>query len=156
MKWHRTWTPKLEYVCHPLLAVILDNMTLNSLGPTVTSAFNLSFQTHLFAILPPLFATGFKALCSYTLSPPDTSTLDVRSLWIAFDTLGLVDRYESLIASVGYDCIDEHVENICAGNWDRPFLEELSDWMSKKIVPWLIMTYAPKATTGELCRYYSI
>ncbi|KAJ7717419.1 hypothetical protein DFH07DRAFT_973588 [Mycena maculata] len=64
----------------------------------------------LFSILPPgnkllvgLLVAGFKALCASTLVPiaqhaPET--------WDALEALGLTNRYEGIIASVGYERIE--------------------------------------------------
>jgi anaphase-promoting complex subunit 2 len=119
------------------------------LGHTILSAYTLNFQTHLFSILPPIFARGFKALCASTLSDAEPPTAIHPTIWNAFDTLGLVDRYESLIASVGYEHIEAHVLEVCAGRWTEPMLNGLRDWMSDKIVPWMLLPYARGASTSE-------
>jgi anaphase-promoting complex subunit 2 len=70
-------------------------------------------------------------------------------MWETFDRLGLLDRYENIIASVGYDHIEKHVLATCTGKWAEPVLESLRDWMSKVMVPWMVLMYARNAQTGE-------
>jgi anaphase-promoting complex subunit 2 len=120
------------------------------LGNTIRDAYTITFQTHLFSILPPSFTRGFKDLCASTLPPsaddfvPDTKP----HLWAAFETLGLFDRYEGLIASVVYQHIETHVVETCAVQWGEPVLPSLRDWMSKKVVKWMFSPYARGAKTS--------
>ncbi|KII90894.1 hypothetical protein PLICRDRAFT_137424 [Plicaturopsis crispa FD-325 SS-3] len=125
---------------------------LPELGHTILSAYTLTFQTHLFSILPPSFSRGFKALCASTLTSDSTVPKPDHGIWAAFERLGLVDRYESLIASVGYEHIEGHVLEACAGKWDVPMLPALREWMANHIVPWMVMPYARGATTTEEAR----
>jgi anaphase-promoting complex subunit 2 len=125
-----------------------------SLGLTILSAYTLHFRTHLFSILPPSFARGFKKLCASTLPPTDDTGIapyqEFRgpALWVAFETLGLVDRYESLVASVGYEHIEAHVVSTCTGKWSEPMLSGLRNWMADEMVPWMLLPYARGATTS--------
>lgn len=128
------------------------------LGTTIYSAYTLSFQTHLFSIVPPSFARGFKALVASTLSTSSTAITPGSSsetddpngpIWQAFETLGLIDRYETIIATVGYEFIEQHVLETCTGEWSRPMLGELRDWMSDKVVPWMLLIYARGAANGK-------
>jgi anaphase-promoting complex subunit 2 len=120
------------------------------LGHTIRDAYTLTFQTHLFSILPPSFARGFKALCASTLPSASTDfVIDARPhMWAAFEALGLFDRYEALIASVVYQHIESHVVKTCAGQWAEPVLPNLRDWMSKKVVKWMFLPYARGAKTS--------
>ncbi|CDO77135.1 hypothetical protein BN946_scf184657.g10 [Trametes cinnabarina] len=125
---------------------------INELGPTILSAYTLAFQTHIFSIFPPSFSRGFKQLIASTIdlvsssSPPPWAILqDLSSteqqprpdhmLWTSCETLGLLERYESLISS-----------------WDEPMLPKLRDWMTEKIVPWMIMPYARGARSADEAR----
>lgn len=65
-----------------------------------------------------------------------------------FETLGLLDRYENVIASVGYEHIEKYVIANCTEKWDVAVLPGLKTWMSGKIVPWMLMMYAKDATTS--------
>ncbi|KAI0289207.1 ubiquitin-protein ligase [Russula brevipes] len=129
------------------------------LGHTISSAYIVNFQTHLFSVLPATFAGGFKKLLAATLAlftegaTPDipTSVRDTK-LWPSFELLGLADRYESLIASVCYEHIEAHVLEMCAGKWDEPMLSKLREWMADKVVPWMLMPYARGAKTTEEAR----
>ncbi|XP_006463280.1 hypothetical protein AGABI2DRAFT_186909 [Agaricus bisporus var. bisporus H97] len=142
--WFKHWAPLPEF----------------RLGSTIYSAYTLSFQTHLFSIVPPSFATGFKALVSSTLSASASSTKSHghdtddpnAPIWQSFETLGLIDRYESIIATVGYEFIEHHVLDTCTAEWSRPMLSELRDWMSEKVVPWMLLIYARGATNAEEAR----
>jgi anaphase-promoting complex subunit 2 len=94
------------------------------------------------------------------LAPPETDPDDeeqeqVRpkwdpnvhsTIWKNFEILGLIDRYESIIASVGYEYIEEHVLKTCTGEWAKPMLEDLRVWMSDKVVPWMLHVYARGAS----------
>ena len=123
------------------------------LGNTIRDAYTLTFRTHLFSILPPSFPRGFKALCASTLpslsdDEEDTTITPKPAMWAAFETLGLFDRYEALIASVVYQHIETHVVETCVNKWDEPVLPSLKDWMSKKIVKWMVSPYARGAKTS--------
>lgn len=62
--------------------------------------------------------------------------------------LGLLERYESAIASVAYERIEEHVLTTCAGEWAHPMVDELRQWMTNNVVPWMVHVYARGASTG--------
>lgn len=133
-----------------LSSTTIDPNKIYRLGPTFFSAFTLTFQTHLFSILPPSFSRGFKALIVATL-PPSDSTIPPppnRHLWNAFESLGLLDRLDSIIASVGYEHIEAHVLATCTGDWSKPMMETLRAWMSDKMVSWMLLPYARGASNG--------
>jgi anaphase-promoting complex subunit 2 len=65
-----------------------------------------------------------------------------------FEELGLIDGYESVIASVGYEHIEAHVLETCTGQWGNTMLDVLRSWMSDKVVPWMLVIYARGAATG--------
>ena len=71
-----------------------------------------------------------------------------------FEELGLIDRYESVIASVGYEHIEAHVLETCTGQWGSTMLDVLRSWMSDKVVPWMLVIYARGAATGG-CFYFA-
>jgi anaphase-promoting complex subunit 2 len=134
-------------------------LTVLRLGSTISAAYVVHFQTHVFSILPPTFAGGFKALISATLATftdPEsvlTSTsVNDPELWPCFEMLGLTERYEALIASVCYEHIESHVIEACTGKWDEPMLARLREWMADKVVPWMLLPYARGAKTGEFLR----
>ncbi|KAN0087485.1 Cullin homology [Tylopilus felleus] len=133
VEWYNAWKPNVE------------------LGQTITSAYTLAFQTYLFAILPPSFVRGVKALVAATLvrTVSQPSDQQDRSLWQAFETLSLIERYETLIASVGYEYIEAHVLQTCAGSWAEPMLANLRGWMIQKIVPWMVWPFARGATSAD-------
>ncbi|TFK66693.1 hypothetical protein BDN72DRAFT_771609 [Pluteus cervinus] len=139
LAWYEAWTP------------------LPDLGPVILSGYSLTFQTLLFSNLPPTFATGFKALCASTLPsaiPPSASTPTPSDykMWAAFESLGLIDRFESILASVGYEHIEAYVLEMCKGKWSEPMLEGLRNWMSGKVVPWMLLAYARGAKSTEEAR----
>ncbi|KJA24366.1 hypothetical protein HYPSUDRAFT_38802 [Hypholoma sublateritium FD-334 SS-4] len=145
MLWYKAWAPPPEF------------------GATLFASYTLSFHTHLFSSLPPSFAVGFKALCSSLLgSPPedpDGSSHEILiqkydpgdhpEIWRQFEVLGLIERYESAIASVAYERIEDHVLSTCTGEWGKPMLEELRSWMTDNVVPWMMHVYARGASTPE-------
>ena len=136
------------------------------MGSTVLSAFTITYQTHVYSILPPQFSTGFKELIAFTfqltsheavpgwltrLFPcPERSARPDTLLWMTFEELGLIERYESLILSVCYEHIENHIVKTCTRVWNEPTLQPMRDWMSNEIVPWLLMPYAREARTSEL------
>lgn len=126
------------------------------LGHTISSAYIVTFQTHVFSVLPATFAAGFKKLLAATLAlstegvtPDIPASVQDSRLWPSFELLGLADRYESLIASVCYEHIEKHVVETCAGKWDEPMLSRLREWMAEKVVPWMLLPYARGAKTGK-------
>ncbi|KAJ7274011.1 hypothetical protein C8J57DRAFT_1062796 [Mycena rebaudengoi] len=131
VEWYRAWAP------------------IEELGPTIRGLYTLTFQTQLFSVLPPSFVRGFKALCAATLPPPYQTP---PGTWEAFEALGLTDRFEAIIASVGYEHIEEYVRETCAGKWDTPVLDTLRTWMAERIVPWMLPMYAKGALSPEDAR----
>ncbi|KAF4617681.1 hypothetical protein D9613_006296 [Agrocybe pediades] len=143
MEWYKAWAPPVE------------------LGATVFSTYSLNFQTRLFSVLPPSFADGFKRLCSLLLQPPGDEAEQegyewnpgaYAALWKDFEMLGLIDRYESIIASVGYEFIENYILTKCSGEWANPMLEDLRVWMSDRVVPWMLHVYARGASSPEEAR----
>lgn len=142
------WLPSPEYV-HIMFnfGFNADNTLIHSLALIVCSSYTLTFQTYLFAALPAAFSVGFKKLCAILLCPPPDTTLNLSKestdeLWKNVESLALLERYESVIASVGYEYIERHVLESCAEKWDKPMLEELRKWMSDQVVPWMLSVYA--------------
>ncbi|KAG1742334.1 uncharacterized protein EDB91DRAFT_1128723 [Suillus paluster] len=133
VEWYNAWKPTAD------------------LGSTMISAYTLAFQTYLFSVLPPSFARGIKALVSATLQRTVSQSQDPqdRVLWQAFDTLSLIDRYETLIASIGYEFIESYVVETCAEKWSEPMLATLRAWMIDKIVPWMLYPFARGATNAD-------
>jgi len=140
---------------------ILEADTHSSLGATVFSAYTLNFQTRLFSALPASFTEAFKSLCASLLSPPDGAedghpkrwnASSNSAVWKNFELLGLIDRYESVIASVGYEFIEQHVHETCTGEWAKPVLEDLRVWMSDNVVPWMVHVYARGAGSRACIR----
>ncbi|PSR71728.1 hypothetical protein PHLCEN_2v12376, partial [Hermanssonia centrifuga] len=152
LEWYKAWAPIPE------------------LGGTLSKSYTEAFRTHVFSILPPSFSAGFKALVAATfnltqdpsasgwmlnLFPPPTqgpySRADVP-LWNAFEQLGMQERYETLISSVCYEYIESHILETCAKEWDRPMLYILREWMTNRIVPWMVLPYAKGARNAEEAR----
>ncbi|KAJ8481473.1 hypothetical protein ONZ45_g15310 [Pleurotus djamor] len=121
---------------------------------TFHSAYNSAFQTYLFSILPTSFSGAFKQLIVSTVAPVNETQIQmqVNDLWGTFDYIGLTDRYESLIASVGYEHIEQHVLETCTGQWAEPMLSGLRDWMTDRMVPWMLVVYGRSATTADEAR----
>ncbi|KAN0127847.1 hypothetical protein V8E53_006941, partial [Lactarius tabidus] len=95
-------------------------------GHTISSAYIVTFQTHVFSVPPATFAAGFKRLLAATLTlstegvtPDIPASVQDSRLWPSFELLGLADRYESLIASVCYEYIEKHVVE--------------TEWMAEKV-----------------------
>ncbi len=103
----------------------------------------MEFQTHFFSILPSTFPSAFKALCASTLGEEEDP-----EMWKTFETLGLLERYENLVASVCYERIEARVKETCVREWNEPMLVTLRSWMAQYMVPWMIMPYARAARTS--------
>ena len=73
------------------------------------------------------------------MKPQVREVLGDLGLWSAFEHLGLLDRYESLISSVCYEQIENHILSTCAGQWADPVLVGLREWMSERVVPWMLL-----------------
>ena len=101
-------------------------------------------QIEVNASRPPPWAIPHEA--QLQSSPPARPDLH---LWAACEALGLLDRYESLIASVCYEYIEEHVNGTCAKKWEDSMLGPLREWMAEKVVPWMVMPYARGARNGQ-------
>ncbi|CAL1713211.1 unnamed protein product [Somion occarium] len=144
VEWYKAWLPPAEYVVDTQI-------------------------THVFSVLPPSFTRGFKSLLNLTFNlvhmasapewmltlvpstQPPPSRVDLP-LWAAFDKLGLLDRYESLVSSVCYEYIEAHILQTCTGKWDEPMLANIRLWMADNIVPWMIMPYARGARSADEAR----
>ncbi|KAI9465102.1 ubiquitin-protein ligase [Lactarius psammicola] len=121
------------------------------LGHTISSAYIVNFQTHVFSGFKRLLAATL-ALFTEGVTPDVPASVQDSRLWPSFELLGLADRYESLIASVCYEHIETHVLETCAGKWNEPMLSQLREWMAEKVVPWMLLPYARGAKTAEEAR----
>jgi len=74
------------------------------------------------------------------------------AIWKNIEVLRLIDRYESIIAGVGYEFIEEYVLKMCTDEWTKPMLEDLRVWLSEKVVPWMLHFYTRGATNAEEAR----
>ncbi|KAH7904718.1 ubiquitin-protein ligase [Hygrophoropsis aurantiaca] len=63
--------------------------------------------------------------------------------------LGLIERYETLIASVGYECIEARVLGTCAARWGASVLGELRAWMADRVVLWMMLPFARGAASVD-------
>jgi anaphase-promoting complex subunit 2 len=173
--WYKAWSPPLEFVAFLFFFRVFRTEYSKKIrfGSTVFSVYTLIFQTRLFSLLPASFSAGFKNLCACLLAPPSPPAEDIddsfpvksdssavipttpycdpnikATIWKNIEVLGLIDRYESIIASVGYEFIEDYVLKMCTGEWAKPMLEDLRIWMSEKVVPWMLHVYARGATNG--------
>ena len=105
------------YALHPT-GIYSDQIGPCRFGHQVLSAFNHTFRTHIFSVSLPSFSSKFQSLIKATLEPYlDTEESRSRGkehpadlrLWAGFECLGMLERSESLISSVFYEAIDEHV-----------------------------------------------
>lgn len=169
MRWFNAWAPSPEYVTpiSPSLATEPAHSFISRLGATIISTYTLLFQTHLFSVLPPSFTRGFRDLIHLTFGLTHRSSapewlaeiidnsqgqplprIDIP-LWAAFEDLGLLDRYESLVSGVCHEYVEAHIIETCTKKWDEPMLYKTREWMADKIVPWMVMPYARGARTGK-------
>ncbi|EIN12815.1 ubiquitin-protein ligase [Punctularia strigosozonata HHB-11173 SS5] len=127
---------------------------MHELGLSVV--YTNTFQAQVHSRLPAEFAKGFKELIAWTILPPTTEGMPAEvqdpNLWSSFETLGLVDRYEMLIASVCYEYIETKVTEMCAGKWDEAMLPMVRSWMARDVVSWMLKPYARGAKTMEEAR----
>ncbi|TFK52323.1 ubiquitin-protein ligase [Heliocybe sulcata] len=155
VEWFNAWHPLAEYDSSSVpdlwLADSQDDAP-KSLGHVVTDHFTVAFHTHIYSILPPSFSRGFKVLVASTLPISDDMSDNVKldqSAWESFFALGLVERYESLIASVCYEHIEGYIRKTCEGKWSEKMLTGMREWMTKKMVPWMCLPYARGAKNSE-------
>jgi anaphase-promoting complex subunit 2 len=155
VEWYEEWIPPPEYVSFSLRFTPYV-LTFNvSLGPSVNSIFTTAFQTHIFSALPRSFTAGLATLIRWTMSPPPETltvvppTITDGTIWTHFETLGLVDRYESVLTGTCYAHIEQHVRASCAGEFAQPMLVPLRSWMADNILPWMVHPFAQTARTRE-------
>ncbi|KAH9169016.1 ubiquitin-protein ligase [Lactarius sanguifluus] len=118
------------------------------LGQTISSAYIVNFQTHVFSVLPAAFAAGFKRLLAATLAlftegatPGVPASVQDSRLWPSRSS-----------RACAYEHIETHVLETCAGKWDELMLSQLREWMAEKVVPWMLLPYARGAKTAEEAR----
>lgn len=63
--------------------------------------------------------------------------------------LGFIDRYESVIANVGYERIERVVKEMCEGNWEKAMLADVRWWVQENVMPWLLAVYGRGAPVSE-------
>lgn len=127
---------------HTSQIIALLKITSSRFGSLLNKTFIKEFHTNLFSSLPPSFAGAFKKLCESTVGAEPEPTL-----WMSFELLGLLERYENLVASVCYEQIEARVQALCPGNWSEQMLPVLRTWMSNEILQWMILPYARDAKT---------
>lgn len=153
-EWFNAWSPLTEYITSAWPAGTSSSGV--GLSHTILSQYTAVFQRHLFASLPPAFAAAFKALISATLRRDDSGLIPLiphhKPLWDAFEIIGLTDRYESVIAAVGYERIEEHILASCAGEWVETQMDKLRAWMTEVLIEWLLLTYARNAVGQDNAR----
>ena len=153
-EWYTAWAPIDEFVILTASQVNMLTGWLSRFGMTIRSSYALAFQTNLFALLTPRFVAAFKVLCASTLPgassepsalPPQGNDTDYFGLWEQIEILGLLDRYEGVIANVGYEHIEEHIASTCTGEWTESVLDSLRAWLADKMFKWMVLMYARDA-----------
>jgi anaphase-promoting complex subunit 2 len=120
---------------------------LNRCGSsTVPTAYNVNFQTLLFAALPVEFSRAFQALCIDYLPPIGIDvvhggTLPTKDPWEMFECLGLLERYEASVTTGAYEHIERHVLETCSRKWEEPMYEQLEKWFFAYMRPWVLSVY---------------
>ncbi|EJD53705.1 hypothetical protein AURDEDRAFT_141713 [Auricularia subglabra TFB-10046 SS5] len=114
------------------------------LGEKLTSMFYTSFTTNLHLALPQSFPEAFVALLQSTIG--DTSD---TNLFSQLETLGLLNRYEALLAAVICEQIEAQIDEMCPGKWDKPCLPILRHWLGDKVVQWLLAQYSSTRRNSE-------
>jgi len=150
------------------MSSVCSMLTTQRLGRSFLKGYYSKFRNRLFSCLPADFASGFKQVCTELLEPADEMdedgepvannrsnfelTPEQATLWQNLSALGLIERFESTVAAVGYEYIERYILDKCKGEWERPMLNELRNWMTGRVVPWMLHIYAREATTGTtLC-----
>ncbi|KAF6754942.1 hypothetical protein DFP72DRAFT_1068086 [Ephemerocybe angulata] len=153
--WFKAWHPPTECASPDSPSQTHTDVIPPSLSSFFSGTYTLSFQTRLFAALPPSFARGFKALASWCLAPEDYppmvsasgAPIKIDAVWTEFEKLGLIERYESVISSVAYEHIERRIEETCPNNWAAPMLPEIREWMTQKVVPWMLKIFTHGVTS---------
>ncbi|KZW04109.1 hypothetical protein EXIGLDRAFT_716114 [Exidia glandulosa HHB12029] len=125
-EWGRAWAPAVE------------------LGGAFDGIFYTTFKSNLHIALPPSFPEAFVYLVQSTIG--DLSDTD---LFKELHMLGMLDRYEALVASVVCEQIERQIETLCPGKWDEPRLPELRHWLGDKVVAWLMEQYSRAGTSAS-------
>ena len=73
------------------------------------------------------------------------NTQIIQEMFGEFEELGSIHGYESVISSVGYEYIEAHILETCAGQWGNTMLNVLRSW--DKVVPWMLAICARGAAT---------
>ncbi|TFK95789.1 ubiquitin-protein ligase [Pterulicium gracile] len=164
-QWYLAWKPKYPLGSHLTASYTLNFQThlFAHLPPEFAAGFKALCDLTLIpsesilpaqhAFLPSTSSPLATAMSTDMSSPSQLQTqIHTPTLFSAFDTLGLIDRYDSLLASVGYTFISAHISSTCARQWTKPVLPELRKWMTDVIVPWLVVGYAPGCKSAEEAR----
>jgi anaphase-promoting complex subunit 2 len=106
----------------------------------------MTFHSIIYSSFPATFKEAFATLMSASIYwAPERST----SLFPLLETLGLLDRFESLMSGIVYDEIEKKVAETCPKVWTVAQLSQLRDWLKQTVVPWLASPYARGAKTSR-------
>ncbi|KAG0145209.1 hypothetical protein CROQUDRAFT_64206 [Cronartium quercuum f. sp. fusiforme G11] len=155
------WTDSADY--HPVLRLLsrwhLIYLTwyepLRILAPnlvfskeiTTGEAYRKHFCSLLLPCIPTLFPSGLKKLFTEDLmnsilfAPQSTDSNATPIQQLA--SLGLLEPFQPIIFSVGYEAIDERIESVCRGVWNdsEACLEGVLAWFRKVVGLWLFKIF---------------
>ncbi|MBW0483948.1 hypothetical protein O181_023663 [Austropuccinia psidii MF-1] len=133
---------------------------LRILTPEDTSAYNLyskHFYSLLLSCLPDRFPSGLKILFTLDLTfTPLLSNSSSPSLFPPIKqlaNLGLLKRFQSILFSVGYDAIDQRIQESCCGKWLDSIdssLESTLNWFRQHVGIWLFKILESAQTQSDL------
>lgn len=127
---------------------LITSLNLNhfSRSATLLKSYRITFQSILSSVITSTFRDAFARLLSESMG----WTAEVNApLFQSLDTLGLLDRYESLLSGVVYHQIERRVSETCPKEWEQPQLASLRGWLRETVVPWLAGPYARGSKTGK-------
>jgi len=136
--WYNAWHPQEEYG-HFAWSHIYELNPCHRFGPSFANMFKRSFTANLHVALPPQFHSGFVALVRSSLTGGGPA-----GLFAQLEILGVLDHFESLIASVICNLIEERILETCPQQWATPQLAALREWLGEAIVP-AATSYPPHA-----------
>lgn len=111
-----------------------------------SSGYRRTCSIHLNQTLPPSFSRAFRELILSTLpsSDPEAPPPDPARSQVIFTNLaniGLLSDHEHLMGTTLKEFTTNYVKENCARVWDRQVWNEMKDWFTQTIQPWIEVAY---------------
>lgn len=145
-RWHLvylTWYERLGLLVHG-----------RTKDPSIGKAYRKHFCSLLLPLIPTPFPSSLKTLFAEDLVNPilfrPVSTGSTITPVQQLACLDLLQAFQPILFSVGYDAIDRRIDSVCRGVWDEPgaSLEHMLLWFRKDIGIWLYKIF--ESSIGHL------